>query len=121
MHAPWTTSSCASTDRSSLGNSSPGPRTSAISAGTRAVAGSPREAIGDKAKRLRAMAAPMSDAQVEALAKEVVDWYVHQNPIFATYIGIHDHDHLLPKGTYEAEIRSEERRVGKECRSRWSP
>ena len=50
------------------------------------------------------MAASMSDAKVEALGKNVVDWYVRQNPIFATYIGIHDHDHLLPKGTYEAEI-----------------
>src|SRR2546427_6727891 len=109
MHPPWTTSSCASTDRFSPGNSSRGPRTSAISAGTRAVAVSLRDGTGDKAKRLRAMAAPMSDAQVEALAKEVVDWYVHQNPIFATYIGIHDHDHLLPKGTYEAEIEECER------------
>src|SRR3989454_1819054 len=50
------------------------------------------------------MAAPMSDARVEALGKDVVDWYVRQNPIFATYIGIHDHDSLLPRGTYEAEI-----------------
>src|SRR5256886_658163 len=50
------------------------------------------------------MAASMSDAKVEALGKDVVDWYVRQNPIFATYIGIHDHDSLLPKGTYEAEI-----------------
>src|SRR5437879_10938823 len=50
------------------------------------------------------MAASMSDAKVEALGKDVVDWYVRQNPIFATYIGIHEHDHLLPKGTYEAEI-----------------
>src|SRR3989440_12953710 len=58
------------------------------------------------------MAAPMSDAQVEALGKDVVDWYVRQNPIFATYIGIHDRDHLLPKGTYEAEMVECER--GKE-------
>src|SRR2546429_2010911 len=55
------------------------------------------------------MAAPMSDAHVEALGKDVVDWYVRQNPIFATYIGIHDRDHLLPKGTYEAEIEECER------------
>src|SRR5256885_16484199 len=116
MLAPWTTNSCVSTDRFSRGRNSRGPRTSAIFAGTRAVAASLRDGFDDKAKRLRAMAAPMSDAQVESLGKEVVDWYVRQNPIFATYIGIHDHDHLLPKGT-----RSEERRVGKECRSRWSP
>jgi uncharacterized protein (DUF885 family) len=46
----------------------------------------------------------MTDAQVEALGKEVVDWYVRQNPIFATYLGIHDSDDRLPKGTYETEI-----------------
>lgn len=46
----------------------------------------------------------MADADVEALAKDVVDWYVGQNPIFATYLGIHDFDHLMPRGTYEAEI-----------------
>src|SRR2546422_7172451 len=28
---------------------------------------------------------------------------------------------LVPKGVKGAPIRSEERRVGKECRSRWSP
>ena len=28
---------------------------------------------------------------------------------------------LVPKNEGEATIRSEERRVGKECRSRWSP
>src|SRR5437667_99219 len=109
MHAPSTTSSCVSTDRFSPGNSSRNPRTSAISAGTRAVAGSPRDGIGGKAKHPCAMAAPMSDAQVEALGKDVVEWYVRQNPIFATYIGIHDRDHLLPKGTYEAEIEECER------------
>src|SRR3989454_10652823 len=46
----------------------------------------------------------MPDAQVDALAKEVVDWYVEWNPIFATYVGIHDHDHRLPSGTREAEL-----------------
>src|SRR5213594_1217193 len=46
----------------------------------------------------------MPDAEVDALAKEVVDWYVEWNPIFATYVGIHDHDHRLPSGTREAEL-----------------
>src|SRR5437879_7712560 len=50
------------------------------------------------------MAASMSDAKVEALGKDVVDWYVRQNPIFATYIGIHDRGHLWAEGTDEAEI-----------------
>ena len=30
-----------------------------------------------------------------------------------------DDDHLLV--TFRTQVRSEERRVGKECRSRWSP
>src|SRR5437879_13416034 len=106
MHAPSTTSSCASTDRFSLGNSSRGPRTSAISAGTRAVAGSPRDGIGDKAKHHCAMAAPMSDVQVEALGKAAVDWYVRQTPTFATCIGIHDTNQLLPTGSYECETEA---------------
>lgn len=46
----------------------------------------------------------MPDADVDALGKEVVDWFVKWNPIFATYLGIHDYDHLLPRGTYDAEL-----------------
>jgi len=46
----------------------------------------------------------MTDADVDGLAKEVVDWYIRRNPIAATYLGIHDYDHLMPSGTYEAEI-----------------
>ena len=30
-------------------------------------------------------------------------------------------EHLIFKGTEKRKARSEERRVGKECRSRWSP
>jgi uncharacterized protein (DUF885 family) len=51
----------------------------------------------------------MSDAEVDRLAKEVVDWYVEWNPIFATYVGIHAHDHRLPKGTYDAELEERAR------------
>lgn len=46
----------------------------------------------------------MSDADVDRLGKEVVDWYIERNPIAATYLGIHDRDHLMPSGTYEAEL-----------------
>ena len=53
----------------------------------------------------------MPDADVDALAKEVVDWYVEWNPIFATYIGIHGHDHLMPKGTADAELEERARIV----------
>src|SRR5881398_3885968 len=51
----------------------------------------------------------MPDAEVDALAKEVVDWYIEWNPIFATYVGIHDHDHRLPIGTYDAELEERAR------------
>src|SRR5436309_2275260 len=54
----------------------------------------------------------MPDGEVDALAKEIVEWYIEWNPIFATYVGIHDHDHRLPSGTYEAEL--EERGRAKE-------
>ena len=39
------------------------------------------------------------------------------------YICCLQETHLRPRDTYltESEGRSEERRVGKECRSRWSP
>src|SRR5256714_8745540 len=51
----------------------------------------------------------MPDAEVDALAKEVVDWYIEWNPIFATYVGIHDHDPGLPIGTYDAELEERAR------------
>src|SRR5881396_2610857 len=51
----------------------------------------------------------MPDAEVDALAKEVVDWYIEWNPIFATYVGIRDHDHRLPIGTYDAELEERAR------------
>src|SRR5258705_9060350 len=43
----------------------------------------------------------------------------HQQPEGLLHIA----DHLVPEGEPEAlgGVRSEERRVGKECRSRWSP
>jgi hypothetical protein len=53
----------------------------------------------------------MPDADVDVLAKVVVDWFVEWNPIFATYIGIHRHDHLMPKGTYDAELEERARIV----------
>ena len=36
-------------------------------------------------------------------------------------IGTYLHGSLLPKNPRVAVLRSEERRVGQECRSRWSP
>lgn len=46
----------------------------------------------------------MSDGRLDVLSKEIFTWYVEWNPLFATYVGVHEYDHLLPKGTYEAEI-----------------
>src|SRR3712207_9564173 len=66
--------------------------------------------------------------QVEELATSLLD----QPPNPRTFVGrevVHDHhlpfqkrrsQHLLDIGL-EDPARSEERRVGKECRSRWSP
>ena len=43
--------------------------------------------------------------------------YLHEKGIFFNYLEEENRDFI---GCYFA-IRSEERRVGKECRSRWSP
>ena len=46
------------------------------------------------------------------------------DPIYAAKLGVNVDDLLLSQpdtGEQALEIRSEERRVGKECRSRWSP
>src|SRR3989449_1921558 len=111
MLVPSTTSSSAWTGRSSLRSSSRGPRTSATSAGTRAAVGSPPEPHATRLKAEVCDAHLMPDADVDALAKEVVDWYVEWNPIFATYIGIHGRDHLMPKGTADAELEERARIV----------
>jgi uncharacterized protein (DUF885 family) len=50
------------------------------------------------------MARTMTDGQMDALAKEFIDWLLERNPIFATYLGVHNSDHLMPLGTHEAEI-----------------
>jgi len=52
----------------------------------------------------------MSDAEFNAFVQEVFDWYVEWDPLFATSVGVHRHDHLLPKRTFEA-IGEETRRV----------
>ncbi len=58
------------------------------------------------------MPALMSDAELDGLAKEVVDWYIRWNPSFATHVGIHEYDHLLPRGSYEAELEERSRIKG---------
>src|SRR5207245_8997579 len=82
---------------------------SATSDGTRAAVGSPREPHATRLKGEGCDAHLMPDADVDALAKEVVDWYVEWNPTFATYIGIHGHEHLMPKGTADAELKERAR------------
>lgn len=52
------------------------------------------------------MAGGMSDAALDALAKETFDWYIRWNPAFATHVGIHEFDHLMPRGSYEAQMEA---------------
>ena len=47
----------------------------------------------------------MSDADLDRLSEEIFDWYVHENPLFATSMGIHEFDHLLPDGRRDAQLR----------------
>ncbi len=58
----------------------------------------------------------MTDAALDALSKEFFDWYVRWNPTYATYVGVHAYDALLPKGTYAAQ--QEETAVLKETLAR---
>ena len=43
----------------------------------------------------------MPDKEMDALGREIIEWYAEWNPIYATYIGIHDYDHLLPDSSVE--------------------
>ena len=49
---------------------------------------------------------------------------IHGAPIYVRHEVVHNKsvvEDLKSKGAVFVEARSEERRVGKECRSRWSP
>src|SRR3989304_2707775 len=46
----------------------------------------------------------MADADVDALAREIVDWYLDPEPGFATHMGIHEYDHLMPDGRLKAKL-----------------
>ncbi len=52
----------------------------------------------------------MPDAEFDSFIKEVFDWYVEWDPLFATSVGVHRNDSLLPKGTREA-VEEETRKV----------
>ncbi len=52
----------------------------------------------------------MSDAKFDAFVKGVFDWYVEWDPITATSLGLHQNDHLLSHGTYEA-VQQETRKA----------
>ncbi len=45
----------------------------------------------------------MADADVDAVAREAFDWYMEHEPAFATYMGLHQYDHLMPDGRREAK------------------
>ena len=50
-----------------------------------------------------------------------VEEFSHQNPVYqVSFSGTKKYILGFSK-TFDHDIRSEERRVGKECRSRWSP
>ena len=44
----------------------------------------------------------MLDQAMDALAEEIVRWAAKWNPVYGTYIGIHDYDHLLPDSSLAA-------------------
>src|SRR2546430_17270680 len=73
----------------------------------------------ERAKRLRADA----NSQYHQLGGKFADFdrdiYADQN--FARAPVVEDTDVLIIGGGFAGLLRSEERRVGKECRSRWSP
>jgi len=52
----------------------------------------------------------MPDSDVGVFARDLLDWYAEFSPPFATQLGIHEYDHLLPDGTYAARI-TERRKV----------
>ena len=54
--------------------------------------------------------------------KELGPWLVHYNAFNSSFLTPEvAKAYGLERSRYNAIIRSEERRVGKECRSRWSP
>ena len=67
----------------------------------------------------------LNENRLNALTKRhrLTEWIQKQDP----YICCIQETHFRPRDTYRMKvrgwkkIRSEERRVGKECRSRWSP
>ncbi|TLZ58827.1 MAG: DUF885 domain-containing protein, partial [Methanobacteriota archaeon] len=46
----------------------------------------------------------MPDADVDALASEIFQWYCEHDPIFATGMGLHDYDNLMPDGGRDAKL-----------------
>src|SRR3990172_9443063 len=46
----------------------------------------------------------MADADVDALAREIFDWYLEHEPVFATHMGIHEYDHLMPDGRLKGKL-----------------
>jgi uncharacterized protein (DUF885 family) len=52
----------------------------------------------------------MSDAEFDAFVQEVFEWLVDWDPMFATSVGIHRNDHLLPSRTLGA-LKEETRKA----------
>ncbi|TLZ70493.1 MAG: DUF885 domain-containing protein [Methanobacteriota archaeon] len=58
----------------------------------------------------------MPEADVDALAREIFDWYVEHEPVFATHMGLHQSDGLMPDGRRQAKLA--EIKAGREFKER---
>ena len=58
------------------------------------------------------------DEMNKAGEKKVIKTWSRSSTIFPSFVG---HTIAVHDGRRHVPVRSEERRVGKECRSRWSP
>ena len=58
------------------------------------------------------------DAQVASGDKQVIKTWSRRSTIYPSFVGL---TFAVHDGRKHVPVRSEERRVGKECRSRWSP
>src|SRR2546422_1553951 len=117
-----------------LGNTAPATRTFAFPPGGDGMGGEcrriVRDANADGAAVVRRVVNAVGDAHAAGIGAEVV--IVHQNrraiPFGSGVLEVADQFPFLAIDaddrktlSLEASLRSEERRVGKECRSRWSP
>jgi uncharacterized protein (DUF885 family) len=49
------------------------------------------------------------DEEFDNLVQEYLDWWVENEPIMGTALGLHQYDHLMPDGSREAHLRETEK------------